>query len=230
MPGLLWLYAFYRLDRYEPEPASLLARTFILGALALGPALGLEVLGMQILTGPGDVAGLQDLPLIQQIPLVLLVIAPTEELVKFFAAWLSVGQDPEYDEPVDGVIYLVAAALGFSTAENLYYMASLPPAALATRGVFSCFLHASTSGLVGFWWSEHRFRGRSLMVLPGALLLATLAHGVFDLIAFSSYRYTFFALALLLTGLDLILTARIGQALENSPFRPVEEGRQPERD
>jgi RsiW-degrading membrane proteinase PrsW (M82 family) len=223
VPGLLWLYAFYRLDRYEPEPAWLLARTFCLGALALGPALGVEILGMQILTGPGGVDSIQNLSLQARLPLLFLVVAPVEELAKFFAAWLSVGNDPEYDEPMDGVIYLVAAALGFSTAENLYYISRLPPAALATRGVFSCFLHASASGLVGFWWSEHRFQGRSVWVIPGALLAACLVHGLFDLIAFSDYRYTFFALAVFLALLDLALMKRIGQALEQSPFRPAEE-------
>jgi RsiW-degrading membrane proteinase PrsW (M82 family) len=224
VPGLLWLYVFYRLDRYEPEPASLLARTFLLGGLALGPAMGLEALGSELILDPGGGDILQNLALSSRLLVIFLVVAPIEELLKFGAAWLSVGQDPEYDEPMDGVIYLVAAALGFSTAENLYYLSILPPAALATRGVFSCFLHASTSGLVGYWWSQQRFHGRPRWGIAVALLGASLAHGVFDAVAYSDYRYTFFVLAGLLAVLDLVLTYRIGQALEDSPFRPEGEG------
>src|SRR5262249_36148818 len=44
IPGLAWLWAFYRTDRYQPEPPRLVALTFLLGALSTLPAVGAEVL------------------------------------------------------------------------------------------------------------------------------------------------------------------------------------------
>lgn len=219
-PGLLWLYAFYRLDEHEPEPVRLLLRTFALGGLVLSPAVALEawllprVLGQ---SGPIWLAGLDTSELALGL---FAVVAPVEELLKFGAAWLAVGRHPEYDEPVDGVVYMAAAGLGFSTAENLYYLSTLGPSQLAARGVFSCFLHASCSGLVGYWWSEVRWKRRGPVALVSALAAAILAHGMFDLVAFGAPGNAFLILALFLVVLDLALMARISDALDRSPHRP----------
>ena len=148
VPGLLWLYAFYRLDEHEPEPVRLILRTFALGGLMISPAVALESWLLPIVTGepaPIHLATLELGPLALGI---FGVVAPVEELLKFAAAWIAVGRHPEYDEPVDGVVYMAAAGLGFSTAENVFYIGALGPTQLAARGVFSCFLHASCSGLV----------------------------------------------------------------------------------
>src|SRR5437660_1191619 len=48
LPGLVWLWMFYRTDRYQPEPRHLVAITFLLGALATLPAIGLEMLAAQL--------------------------------------------------------------------------------------------------------------------------------------------------------------------------------------
>lgn len=223
VPGLAWLYAFYRLDRYEPEPAALLLRTFALGGLALAPAILLEVAGLRALFGPEVSRYLVDLTGEQRTLALFVVVAPVEELLKLLAAWVSMGRHAEFDEPMDGVVYMAAAGLGFSTAENLYYLCQLTPTTMLLRGVFSCFLHASCSGLIGFWWSEVKFHGRSRLTLAAAVAAAVVVHGLFDQVAFSQYRSPFLVLAFFLVVLDAALMARVGQALERSPFRPPEE-------
>ena len=222
LPSLAWLYYFYRQDRYEPEPLGLLARAFLAGALAVPAAAALERLALPWVTGAPFVSlGQLDFRTLEWA--VLLVIAPVEETLKFAAAWIAVGRHPEYDEPVDGVVYATAAALGFAAAENLLYLAATGTQVLFLRGLFSCFLHATCTGLIGYAWSQVRFDGCSRFRLLFAWMAAVAAHGVFDLIAFGHSQAALLKLGVVLVVVDVALTARIGKALQNSPFRPPEE-------
>ena len=51
------------------------------------------------------------------------VVGLAEEGSKFLGAWSLAGHRREFDEPVDGVIYGCAAALGFAAVENVKYFA-----------------------------------------------------------------------------------------------------------
>ena len=51
-----------------------------------------------------------------------LVIGPCEELAKFLAVRLFVYRNKEFNEPLDGIIYAAAAALGFASLENVLYV------------------------------------------------------------------------------------------------------------
>lgn len=220
LPGLAWLVYFYRSDRFEPEPKVLVARTFGLGVLLFLMAFLVEELALTWMFPGSHGLGLEDLPKPQRLWFLLCFVGPLEEGLKFLAAWLSIGGHPEYDEPMDGVLYLTAAALGFATAENLYFLilgSSLR--LLLFRGFFSCFFHAATSGLLGYWWSVHRFRGPARGKLTAAFLAASLLHVGFDALLYSDSRWVFWGAGGILFGLDLALFRRITQALEASPFR-----------
>jgi RsiW-degrading membrane proteinase PrsW (M82 family) len=52
----------------------------------------------------------------------LMVWATLEEGLKFIAAYLGGLRTAAFDEPLDGVIYLVTAALGFSALENTLFL------------------------------------------------------------------------------------------------------------
>lgn len=221
-PPLLWLYAFYRMDRHEPEPLWTLFRTFLAGMVAFGAAAAIEHRALPLVLGLEAPVRLTALPPGALALAAFAVIGPVEELVKFAAAWVSVGRDPEYDEPVDGVVYMAAAALGFSLAENLYLRDGLDTTQLAMRGVFSCFLHASCSGLVGYWWSEYRYARKGVTALISALCAAAICHGLFDLVAFGAPRGAFLALASFLALLDMALMHRVSDALARSPYRHPE--------
>ena len=51
-----------------------------------------------------------------------LVIGPREEIAKFLAVRLFVYRNKEFNEPLDGIIYAAAAALGFASLENMLYV------------------------------------------------------------------------------------------------------------
>jgi len=222
VPGLLWLAYFYRLDKYEPEPAWLLARTFLLGGLTTIPAFLLEKTLIELWVD-GPVASLAALPHHTLVWVAFLIIAPVEETLKFLATYTSVSNSPEYDEPMDGVVYAAAAALGFATVENLWYMGTSGVTVLVGRGLFSCMLHATASGILGYAWSQVRFFDKPLSRLLLAWVGAVAAHAVFDIVAFGHEGNAILKLGLVLVIIDAALTARIARARRHSPFRPEDE-------
>src|SRR5438094_3197686 len=127
LPGLVWLWMFYRTDRYQPEPRHLVAITFVLGALATLPAIGLEMLAAELYPFLRHVehamlAAEADRKLVPLLIGCFVVIGPIEEICKFLAVRLWIYRRPEFDEPIDGIIYASAAALGFASLENAFYV------------------------------------------------------------------------------------------------------------
>src|SRR5437868_1894466 len=111
IPGVIWLWIFYRTDRYEPEPKRLVAMTFGLGILSIVPAFVGERLAERVYPYLGQLEGAAAMPLGElsnPLPLFIacfLIIGPCEELAKFAAVRLFIYRHKEFDEPLDGIIY-----------------------------------------------------------------------------------------------------------------------------
>ncbi len=172
-PALFWFWFFARRDR-NPEPAGLLLRTFAWGALMVIPAgllqLFLESVSSSAL-GVSFGSGF-----------LLLVVGPIEEASKFIAA-RSIAKNKAFDEPVDGLIYATAAALGFATLENALYMFQEGASIILIRGPISTLGHVLFALPWGYAMSLKRFSvtpngGR--WILRRGLLLGALLHGLFD--------------------------------------------------
>src|SRR5436309_1089760 len=120
VPGIIWLALLYRTDKYEPEPKRAVALTFVLGILAIIPAFLGERLGDHIypyLRAVDAVTSTPDGISMSPVPLAIgcfLIIGPCEELAKFLSVRLVMYRSREFDEPLDGIIYASAAALGFA--------------------------------------------------------------------------------------------------------------------
>ncbi len=113
VPALFWLWFWLHEDSAKPEPKALIGEIFVLGGLAVIPAFYLE----QWL-GAGE-------PLPTTLTGLLLVItlwATVEEGLKFIAVYLGGLRLSFYDEPVDAMIYMVTAALGFAAIENTLFI------------------------------------------------------------------------------------------------------------
>jgi RsiW-degrading membrane proteinase PrsW (M82 family) len=160
-PALFWLWFFMRRDR-QPEPAWLLARTFAWGALMVIPAGLLEA---GVASAFGTVV-------------MFALVGIIEEGAKLIAA-SSVLNNKEFDEPVDGLIYATAAALGFATLENALYMLEGGAALILVRGPISTLGHILFAGAWGYALSLRRFAGRRFVVRR-ALLLAAALHTAFN--------------------------------------------------
>jgi len=197
-PGFAWLY-FYLKEDPHPEPRWLVVMTFMSGA-----AFAVLALALQLLLENAGI-GIRPLVLIStgattQVVIAVLVLAVIEELLKFTSAYVVVYNKPDFDEPIDAMIYMVVAALGFATLENfgaIFPRNALPVASMmfetmALRFVGATLLHTLTSSLVGYSWARTiREFGHKRHLIYG-LALATILHAFFNylIISYGNLMYT----------------------------------------
>lgn len=217
-PGIFWLWFFYRQDKYEPEPLLWIVKVFALGMLAVVPVSMLEYAVSHFFSR----LPLHGLLLV--FLLSFLVIAPIEEIAKFLVVRLGVFKTVEFNEVTDGIIYAAAAALGFASLENFFYIIEYGAKVIIIRAPLATLGHVLFSGMWGYnlaWAKFHPAEGKRL-VLKG-LLLAILLHGVYDFILLTNTL-----LALLVIPLVFLMYRRLASMIrrsaEHSPFRYGEAG------
>lgn len=144
LPALFWLWFWLKEDKAHPEPKRIIFMAFIFGMLAVPVAIFLEKLALDQL---GKITFI-----------LFLLWAAIEELLKYFAAIVSGLRSKYFDEPIDAVMYLLSAALGFAALENAFFIfSSIADGGFADgiatsqlRFVGASLLHVACSALVGF--------------------------------------------------------------------------------
>ncbi len=178
LPCLLWLAWFWFQDWYDREPWRTVIFTFLLGAVATVAALVFNTMGTLVV---GSVLGVTPF---SQILVLFLVIGPVEEAVKMAAVLAHAYRRPEFNEPVDGVVYSAAAALGFAAAENVLYLARFGSDVFVVRGILSNPGHALFAAFWGLALSRARtlpnVGSRRVATIVGGWFAASLLHGLFD--------------------------------------------------
>ena len=106
IPALLWLFFWLLEDRCKPEPKKLIFFSFLGGALAVPFVLPFQHFALAYFSGAS----------------VLIAWAVAEELFKFAAAYVIALRNRALDEPIDAIIYMITAALGFSALENTLFL------------------------------------------------------------------------------------------------------------
>lgn len=122
-----------------------------------------------------------------------LIIALTEELFKYLAVKLGALSNPEFDEPVDAMIYMVISALGFAAIENILYIASsainVPIEGVFSLAVFmsiarfvgATFLHTLCSGILGYFIALSYAKPKDkLRLFILGIFAAVLLHGFYN--------------------------------------------------
>ena len=161
----------------------LVVATFFLGGLAIVPAAlaetGISMISPWLDPGLATLGG-QAWALPLSIAVFTVVIGAVEELAKCGAAWSLARHRKEFDEPVDGIIYGCAAALGFAAVENMKYFAlgRMSGAVIAMRAFETVPAHMFFGAIWGYGMGL-KLVSRRARVLP-YLALAALAHGAFD--------------------------------------------------
>ena len=228
LPGLAWLWLIYRTDHYEPEPKRWVALTFGLGVFSILPAFGLERLAEVAYPYLGAIETASATSVGQPVdpwPLVIasfLFIGPAEELCKFLTVRLVMFRHREFDEPLDGIIYSSAAALGFASLENIFYVVDLSDGVhlrwglLGVRAFLALPGHVLFAAMWGSALGRHKFDPRR-PVWP-SLLLAAALHGLYDFILL--YPVLRPCIILYMTVLVPIVLRQIRLLREDSPFAP----------
>ncbi|NJK98431.1 MAG: PrsW family intramembrane metalloprotease [Bacteroidales bacterium] len=118
----------------------------------------------------------------------------------------------EFNEIVDGIIYITAISLGFAILENISYSLSSedPFTLLFHRSVFSVLGHISFSGYMGISFYIHKKIRKNYLGIGLSVLLAALAHGFYDGVIFHpelNFLFNFIFIALIFLQFWFLKTA-----------------------
>jgi len=195
LPSILWLQFYLRRD-VRPEPKLMILKVFALGVLSTIPAIFLEIRLFE------EIKAFDFSSPVLLIINVFLGVALVEEGLKFLAVKLGVLNNPEFDEPIDAMIYMIIAALGFAAGENILILLttgiqnSAPHTFLPLfsstfwevifktsflRFLGATFLHALSSATVGYFIGLSFFeKKKRTQLLTVGLVLAVLLHGFYN--------------------------------------------------
>jgi protease PrsW len=119
----------------------------------------------------------------------ILIWAFAEEFLKYLAASKIAMNKPSFDEPIDAIIYMITAALGFASLENvLFSIKSFLSTGLVfgfitsnLRFIGATLLHTACSAVVGASIAFCFFHGEKRKYnVAGGIILATILHFVFN--------------------------------------------------
>jgi RsiW-degrading membrane proteinase PrsW (M82 family) len=223
-PSLALLTYFYLRDRYEREPLGHLVAAYLLGMFAMLAAQGLvgllaDWVSPEWLRAGGEVARFFD---------AFVLAGASEELAKWTVVVAAVYAWREFNEPMDGLLYGVAIALGFATLENLLFLASRGLAVGWQRALFAVPAHALFGGTMGFYVGRAKFapartrRSRDVVLaLVLSFLVPTAFHGAYDFALLHGLGWKVrVAVTLLSLTFWIFVLHRIKRAQRESPFRP----------
>lgn len=181
VPSLVWLFYYMKKDCH-PEPKSLITRTLLVGILIAPIAAVAELLFTKLFEEVFFKI------VIANTVLFFLWAAFVEEYVKYLAVRFAVINNPNFDEPIDAMIYMITAGLGFAAIENILILFQAFETGMTAavqiwllRFAGATLLHAVSSALLGYflalsWFYSHH----SKKILIVGVAMATLAHLAFN--------------------------------------------------
>jgi RsiW-degrading membrane proteinase PrsW (M82 family) len=185
LPSLYYLVRARDSERYGREPYGRLLAVFGFGAItAVVISIILELVIVGNLHMAKRLYELGDTNFLAAV-----VVAPiVEEAAKALGVVLVMAH---FSRAEDGLVYGVAAGLGFAATENLLYeMSALEAggliayfATVVVRSISSTLLHASATGVTGLGIGKAQVAGRSLYVALPYYVGAVLMHSAFNLFA-----------------------------------------------
>jgi len=214
LPSLIWLCYYLQKDNH-PEPRIMIIKIFIYGML-IGPLAALLQFIIAWIIHPSSIGQLF-LNLNQRTIFGLInlaIVAPiTEEFCKYLVVKKKVFNNPNFDEPVDSMVYFVVTALGFAAVENLLVFSALrngPMTAMisnvALRFISATLIHVLASATLGYFLAVAFFetKKRTTYFIKG-FGLAILFHASYNYLVYLAWEQTLNQ-SLIITILVLYLT------------------------
>jgi RsiW-degrading membrane proteinase PrsW (M82 family) len=223
-PGLLLIWVLYKRDIYEPEPIRDLLLAGLSGLLA---ALLAGLVGLPF--------GLTALPLAEG-PLTREVLVRVgvfsakvgiiEEGAKLAMVMIFFYRRAQFNEPMDGVIYTAAVAIGFATIENVGYTLLGGLQTGLIRAITAVPLHAFCSGIMGYFVGVAHFRKPALGRIAAGWAIAAFIHAVYDFFAIAFHASVgmvlVFCVGIVIVS-GTLLHFMVRALLRASPFRALSE-------
>ena len=113
VPSVLVIIFIYRKDRGGKEPPLLVFMAFVIGFFAVIPAVLIEIVFIEV--------GMNFTGIAYQLFRAFAIAALVEEGVKLAAVRLFLYKRKHFNEVADGILYTIAASLGFAFFENILY-------------------------------------------------------------------------------------------------------------
>ena len=187
LPSTIWLLYYLRKD-IHPEPKKMILKIFLYGIIIAIPVALLEFGALGIIDDINKFLENRINNFWVTLIYAFFGVALIEETLKYLVVKYKVLRHHEFDEPVDIMIYMIVAALGFAAIENILILFSASFNVLeatllvSLRFVGATFLHALCSGLLGYFLALSFFatkKKRIKFVLMG-LGISLLLHGLFN--------------------------------------------------
>lgn len=220
-PGIFWLIVIYLGDRVEPEPTRLVIWTFIAGGF-------FSFLFAIVLWVVQSIPFGDEVTVLDAVVFAPIIEEPAKFMVCLFVLkWIG----DEFDEPMDGIVYASAVALGFATFENMSYVAGFSSkfgigsdpwwGLVGLRGLMTVPSHALASGVWGFALGRAKFapeKARAAIIGLG-LLGGIVLHGMFNFIAWAQIgdSYTWLMAQVLIEW--ALMIGMVVKSLSISPHR-----------
>ena len=209
-PGLYWLWYFYKRDELEPEPRKMIIAAYLTGILATFVVIGIQI--------PFK---------IDQFTRIIVAAPILEELSKFLMVWIFFYRNKNFNEPMDGIVYSAAVALGFASLENAMYLVQAytqAPTVLSNTLLIRAFLsvpaHALFSSFWGYALAKYKFGSdKKIIIIFVGLLLSMLMHSLFNFLCVVQI-FSSFGLLVLVAVMWGIMNKKITKAETDSPYAP----------
>tara|TARA_Y100000310_G_scaffold55331_1_gene50744 strand:+ start:61 stop:741 length:681 start_codon:yes stop_codon:yes gene_type:complete len=203
-PGLAWLLFFLRQDKKRPEPIGMLWRAFIWGMIITFPAVIIEYALLE------SIKPLILNQILLNILAAFLIIAPAEEILKYFVFKYRIFKAKVYDEPIDAMIYMITIAMGFASVENIILVLRNlddPWKILILRFLSATLVHALAGGIIGFYLGKVKQKKvwKTCTVAMG-IFYAIIFHGAYDAIILWQSDLVILAIAGLLVFVSVLVS------------------------
>ena len=209
LPSLIWLF-FYLKEDLHPEPRYWLFTIFVMGIASAPLVIFLEM----SLNKWGN-------------SVLIFIIAPLiEEIAKYGVVHLTLNKNLVLDEPVDGMIYVIVAALGFAAIENVFAIFSFIPVGssgylsatfnfMSMRFISAVALHGLASGIAGYYFAKFYFIDKNPILILKGLFLATVLHGIYNFLIIKNGETFPLILAGIILGAAAVLVVYLFNRLKH---------------
>lgn len=179
LPALLWLWFWLKEDRLHPEPKTRVALVFLVGMVSVFIALKLE-----------EYVFTANMPGISFLTVILW--ASIEEIMKYGSAYFTALRSKVSDEPIDAVIYMITAALGFSALENTLFLFNPINGGFFIQSILTgnsrflgaTLLHVASSAVIGVMIGLSYYKRpliKKIFLFTG-IVLSIILHTIFNLL------------------------------------------------
>ena len=212
-PGIFIMFFIYHSDEYDKEPVSLLAVSFIMGAMNLHLDVDILEFFFSYINVENNFI---------RVGGEALTVSITEEMLKFLVVILIVFPNKSFDEPFDGIVYSVFVGMGFATAENITYVLQGSSTVALFRMITAVPAHFAFAVIMGYYLGKAKTctQGKMWLYIFLSLFASIFMHAIYDYFLFLDFVPGIWIGGIITLGVAILFSRMaILEHLEASPFK-----------